>query len=404
MQAVVRQAADMEIEREVAKLVTARQELALLRAAYQRAGSADIRAKLVHLLFLDEAFGEVIELLADAGDATFAELTLLWVAYMSIESVDSDPGAEKAARRAEAIAANAPQRAAALAMRGKAETRQGMLLAARQSLIAALELDPANKDACKRFAALHLEADEPQPVLDMTEALLAKGAAHARLLAVKALAEARVGDTDAAQETMGLTHFLHQEMLGVPDGWGSRDAFNSALADELLNHPCLRFERYGSASQKSWRVETPVHPKAPLVSELLDQIEHAINRYLESLPVSDNPWIRARPERGFLRSWCVITESEGFESWHVHQYGWLSGVYYVQVPQSISEGTDRGGCLGFGLPADLAGEDGSQSFGEQIIRPKAGMMLAFPSQCYHRTYPHGGREKRICFAFDIQPN
>ncbi len=404
MQVVVRQAAYMEIEREVAKLVTARQELALLRAAYQRVRTREIRAKLVHLLFLDEAFGEVIELLADADDASFAELTLLWVAYISIEDIDGAVGAENTARRAEAIAANPLQQAAALAMRGKAETRQGKLLAARQSLIAALELDPANKDACKRFAALHLEADQPQPVLDMTEALLAKGAGHARLLAVKALAEARVGDTVAAQETMGLSHFLHQELLGVPEGWSSREAFNAALADELLNHPCLRYERYGSASQKSWRVETPVHPKAPLVSALLDQIEHAVNRYLDSLPPSEHPWIKARPERGFLRSWCVITESEGFESWHVHQYGWLSGVYYVQVPQSISAGTDRAGCLGFGLPADLAGEDGSHSFGEHIIRPQAGMMLAFPSQCYHRTYPHGGGEKRICFAFDIQPN
>ena len=25
------------------------------------------------------------------------------------------------------------------------------------------------------------------------------------------------------------------------------------------------------------------------------------------------------------RSWCVITDSDGFENWHVHQFGWLSG-------------------------------------------------------------------------------
>ncbi len=99
----------------------------------------------------------------------------------------------------------------------------------------------------------------------------------------------------------------------------------------------------------------------------------------------------------------MIAESEGFENWHVHQFGWLSGAYYVRVPEAIANGKTQEGCIAFGLPDDLAGEAGAAAFGTRIIRPVSGLLLLFPSHTYHRTFPHGHRDRRICVAFDVKP-
>jgi tetratricopeptide (TPR) repeat protein len=393
----------MIIHREMEKKVTAQQDLAMLRAAYGRSLSPVLRARLANLLFLEEAFADIIALLSPAHDLGFAELIVLGSAHLSLETAGNDQHVTNIGDKALAVAENAEERATALAMRGKAEMRLGDQQGARSSFETALQIDPANKDACKRLAALMLTDQQPEAVVDMTARLITSGNGHARLLAAKALAETRLGDIAAARKTNGFDQFFHQEMLEPPAGWESLDAFNAALAKELTTHPSLRYERYGSASELTWRVEAPAHPKAPTVKLLLDQIEAAIVRIIAQLPARDHPWTIAKPQRGFLRSWCVITESKGFENWHVHQFGWLSGVYYVRIPDSIANGGDLGGCLAFGLPSDLAGEEGSAQYGEHVVRPQEGMLLAFPSHTYHRTYPHGSGEKRICFAFDLRP-
>jgi uncharacterized protein (TIGR02466 family) len=137
---------------------------------------------------------------------------------------------------------------------------------------------------------------------------------------------------------------------------------------------------------------------------LLDMIRGALDKDLAQYDATDHPWAATRPREAMLRSWCVITESDGFEGWHVHQFGWLSGVYYVRVPPAISQGTGRQGCLAFGLPEELAGSAAAEAYGEHIVRPREGLMLSFPSHAYHRTYAHGSRDKRICIAFDLRPN
>ena len=99
----------------------------------------------------------------------------------------------------------------------------------------------------------------------------------------------------------------------------------------------------------------------------------------------------------------MITEGPGFEEWHVHQHGWLSGVYYVAVPEAVAHGDGEAGCLAFGLPDELIGKDAADAYGVEIARPRAGLSMLFPSHVYHRTFPHATRENRICLAFDLWP-
>lgn len=404
------------IDLEVAKQLTLPQELALVRAAYARHQGLVLRGRLATLLLVCDAFDELVTLLSPHDDLTFLEEMLLAQACLARETADDAKHARIVANRALASATSDAQRAAALAICGKAETRLGKDDAARATLTHALRYDPHEKDACKRLAALDLAANDPAAVLTMVDDLTAQGAAHARLFAARALALAQAGTIDAARSAAGLDDLADMTVLTPPPGWDDIHAFNAALAEELLAHPGLRYERYGTASALTWRIDCPAKREAPLVHLLLAQIAGAIDTHLQRIAVLDHPWARARPASAMLRSWCVITESDGFETWHVHQFGWLSGVYYVRVPDSIAQGGRRdgeggdgtdgaghGGCLAFGMPEDLVGDDAAAAFGTRIVRPHDGLMLAFPSHTYHRTFPHGLREKRICVAFDLRP-
>lgn len=391
----------IKIHLETARQLSPPQELKILRAAYARRPSLAVRTGLATLLLQCDAFGEAIALLSGAADLNFREEILLAQALLALKTPPDARRAGEAADRGLGLANGAAKRAMALAIRGKVEIRLGNRAAARATLEHALAEDPLNKDAFKRLVALDL-AEDPAAVLATANSLGARGAAHARLFAARAVAQARHGEMDAARATLAFDDLHYAGQLAVPPGWASIGAFNAALAEELLSHPGLRYERYGTASELSWRIDAPATRDAPLVRLLLDRIAEAIAEHIGGLEI-DHPWVDSRPAEAILHSWCVITESEGFESWHVHPFGWLSGVYYVQVPDSIANGENRDGCLAFGLPEDEAGSEAAAAYGVEVVRPQEGLMLAFPSHTFHRTFPHGSREKRICLAFDLKP-
>jgi tetratricopeptide (TPR) repeat protein len=391
------------IEVETAKQISPHQELGIIRAAFDRNPSPMMRERLVGLLTISDDFDEIVELLSAAPERSFSEEMMLTNARLARENAVDDERAAAAANRAFRIAQSDGAKAAALAARAKAEMRLGKANAARASLAKALVLDPKNKDACKRMVAIELEQGSPSALLELIDHLAKRGAGHARLFAGRALAHARSGDVAAAREAIGFDAFHLARELAPPPGWIGMEAFNSALAEELLAHPALRYERYGTASELTWRIDAPATGEAPHVRALLAEIRAAIQSHLESIACADHPWLLSRPASAVLRSWCVITDGAGHESWHVHQFGWFSGVYYVRVPSSISCGAGPEGCLSFGLPPELAGEEAARAYDSKLVRPREGLLLAFPSHAYHRTFPHGTGEKRICVAFDLRP-
>jgi len=396
----------MIISQEVGKRITATDECALVRAAYARnPDSPLLRERLAGLLNLCDAYTETLALYAaaDPGIFSYREAMLLANAHIAQENEADTRRAGDAVGVALERADNDLDRAVALALMGKVKNRLGDPAGAEDCVTRALELDPHNKDACKRLATLLFDRDDPGAVLAVTDRLLEQGVGHSRLFAARVLAHTKRGEIDAARQVAGWDLFARRATLTPPPGWDSLEAFNAALADELLNHPGMRFNRYGSASEQTWRIDAPITREAPLVRALVTQIEQAVDAHIRDVAGDPHPWAQARPERATLHCWCVITESTGYETWHVHQFGWMSGVYYVQIPDSIAQGDDAGGCIAFGLPEDVGSDTVSADYGQELVRPAAGTLMMFPSHTYHRTFPHGLAERRICFAFDIWP-
>ena len=100
--------------------------------------------------------------------------------------------------------------------------------------------------------------------------------------------------------------------------------------------------------------------------------------------------------------WGTVLKGGGRQSPHMHPLGWLSGVYYVDLPADMQADAANAGWLEFGAPPDryyCSDPPATQSYA-----PAAGRLILFPSWFWHRTLPFGSSAARISIAFDVMPD
>ena len=92
----------------------------------------------------------------------------------------------------------------------------------------------------------------------------------------------------------------------------------------------------------------------------------------------------------------------GHQLAHIHPAAWLSGVYYVKVPEIVSDDSGgRSGWIVLGSPPDHFHNRVVPEI--RAVKPEPGKMLLFPSYYYHHTIPYESDETRISIAFDLIP-
>lgn len=99
----------------------------------------------------------------------------------------------------------------------------------------------------------------------------------------------------------------------------------------------------------------------------------------------------------FTGSWSVKLNPTGFHKPHFHSAGWISGVFYVDVPEAIKSGGE--GWIEFGRP----NIPGLYVEPELVVKPQNGRLVLFPSYMWHSTRPFSGRNMRLTVAFDLIP-
>jgi Putative 2OG-Fe(II) oxygenase len=119
----------------------------------------------------------------------------------------------------------------------------------------------------------------------------------------------------------------------------------------------------------------------------------------------EHPFRRTAPPRYYLDLWAIKMKDGGGKLFpHIHVDGWLSGVYYVDVPPIVNDPQANGaGWLNIGtarMDIRLRREPLVRS-----VKPEPGMMVTFPSYFWHDTVPLPERntEQRLCLAFDLNP-
>jgi len=138
---------------------------------------------------------------------------------------------------------------------------------------------------------------------------------------------------------------------------------------------------------------------------LKSELSKIVKQYIGELPDDlSHPLLSRKSEAfEFSGSWSVKLKSGGFHVNHVHPQGWISSSCYVSIPQGMQDGTDqREGQIKFGeSPLNL----GDRECIEKIVKPEAGLVVLFPSYCWHGTIPFSGNDQdyRMTAPFDVVP-
>jgi uncharacterized protein (TIGR02466 family) len=267
----------------------------------------------------------------------------------------------------------------------------------------AIELDPHHTQAHANLGDLHLSRGEPREALAVARRFLEGHPGNTGMLAFESIALREAGDADGSRALADTGRFLRATELPVPEGFVDRGAFNQALADHICAHPSL-VEAPASHATRGGRHsgELLSEPRGPMAG-WETSLREAVGAYIDALPDdTDHPFVRARPSRYRLTAWSVVLEGQGHQIPHIHPSAWLSGVYYVSIPEAVAASTDHtAGWIEFGQPPEHY--HGRVPPELVLEKPREGLLVLFPSYFYHRTIPFDTPGRRISIAFDVCP-
>ena len=222
------------------------------------------------------------------------------------------------------------------------------------------------------------------------------------ILGALTIAMNETGD-DRVSGIVNIDEFLTTRFLDVPDGFDDLDAFNEALHAELeamhTDHP----EPPGQTMKGGTQIPGGLFTgPTGLTAVLKEQISKALSAYIQSLEKDpDHPFLRyLNPDFRFTGAWSTILHGSGYDDSHIHNEGWISGVYYIKVPDLPEDRWRAGeGCIQFGEPPRLFVSERNQA--QRLVRPIPGMAVFFPSYYWHGVRPFEKEAIRHSMAFDV---
>ncbi len=279
----------------------------------------------------------------------------------------------------------------------------GRLGAASAAYRRALEQDPGDEWALNNLCITLMKDAEPAQALAVCDAYLDLSPANRKPLAYKAAALIELGRRDEAAVLLDYDRLLFPYRVELPQGFASMTEFNSALAEHIRNHPTLQAEPHDKTTMGGSQTAELMTDPEGAAGALEYAIREAVSRYIATLTAQpgSHPYVSGLPAQWRLDTWGVILRAQGHQGPHFHPEGYISGVYYVTVPDEVSASESDEGHIEFGRTAEAIGGLAEPLL--RVVKPAAGTMLLFPSYFYHRTIPFDSGTPRICVAFDVIP-
>ena len=136
------------------------------------------------------------------------------------------------------------------------------------------------------------------------------------------------------------------------------------------------------------------------LDRIKDIIHLEVEKYQNHFKESKEGFIKSWPKSYNINAWLVSMESGGKLNPHIHDYGWLSGSIYINVPPKLK--TNSGNLVVCINNQVIKAEKDSNL--KKIIDVVTGDLCLFPSSLYHYTVPFESNEERVVLAFDVMPN
>ncbi len=181
----------------------------------------------------------------------------------------------------------------------------------------------------------------------------------------------------------------------------NEDEFSKANLNQLVNYlkNSQNYSRYQNLLIKG--IQTPGNLfslRLPFIAPMKKALESKIESYKNKYQDSGQGFINNWPENYELRSWVISMKSGGFLKQHNHEYGWITGSFYLKLPSSV--GNQNGGDIAFsyqGPKYPIKNKD----FQSTLRKIKERDICIFPSSLFHHTIPFESKDERICFVFDL---
>ncbi len=138
--------------------------------------------------------------------------------------------------------------------------------------------------------------------------------------------------------------------------------------------------------------------KAPVMNDFFKRVDKAISDYMSKIGHSkQHPLlVRNQSKHRFAGVWSVRLSGTGHHVNHVHPEGWISGAFYLEVPENTP--VEKAGWLKLGEPSFDIGLGP-----EAYVEPKPGRLALFPSYMWHGTIPISEKDTRTTISFDVVP-
>lgn len=245
-------------------------------------------------------------------------------------------------------------------------------------------------------ARAHFRLGDPQAAARVLERAVTADPAAVAAWGLLELAW-RMLDDPRAHWLSGQPGLFGTQDLGLADTMLAELRTTLAQLHRTRAHPIGQSLRGGTQTRGALLLRTE-----PILGELRDALAKAIAGYVAGLPPADvtHPLLRHRDRMLAIGgSWSVRLTGSGFHVNHIHPEGVLSSAFYVVLPNSIADNTDRAGWLELGRPP---GELGLALEPLAVIEPRVGRLALFPSYLFHGTRPFPDGE-RLTVAFDVVP-
>lgn len=271
---------------------------------------------------------------------------------------------------------------------------------ALRDLRRAAELLPGRSGQRNMLSAL-LRARQPQEALDLARALQQSDPDEQYLIACEAIA-LRMLEDPGYNRLCDFDRRVRGYGIGAPQGYFTVESFNVALADMLRayhrHHAHPLDQALPNLSQTG---RSLLAGPDPMIKTFIAAIDGPVRDYIKGLGENgDDPVARRRGKHyRYANMWSVRLLKGGHQPNHVHDRGWISGVYTVAYMPAERPKNPHPGWLRLGEPNRAPAGCGP----ERAIEPKVGQLVLFPSYFWQGAFPLEGTE-RLTIGFTVIPN
>ncbi len=173
-------------------------------------------------------------------------------------------------------------------------------------------------------------------------------------------------------------------------------------ANPLLRQLIAQLEDQNRDLTTDYRDDNLFTRDHPAVQWLKDCVNKTVIDYLRQAGLD-------YPVNWTLQAWANINRQGDYHDLHNHPHAYLSGTYYVAIPESpasIGSRRDlRSGCITFYDPrgaVNMTAIKGDPNIeAEHTLRPQAGTILLWPAFLHHFVHPNLTEQERVSISFNV---